>query len=177
VEFLWVGNHPGIDLCNTVPVVRGGAVDLLADPEALDRWLRLSGWLRRDPTEPAGIATLAWVHRLRAALSEALVAGADRPVRLHAVNDALQDRARPVVTADGRIDLLGDDAQAQLRLDLTGLAAGALALDPARVRRCAGAHCVLVFFDTSRSGTRRWHDMATCGNRAKAATHHARTTA
>jgi len=40
-----------------------------------------------------------------------------------------------------------------------------------RVRRCADVRCARVFFDASRNGKRRWCDMATCGNRAKAARH------
>jgi predicted RNA-binding Zn ribbon-like protein len=34
-----------------------------------------------------------------------------------------------------------------------------------------------VFFDSSPTGRRRWCDMATCGNRAKAARHRARAKA
>jgi len=34
-----------------------------------------------------------------------------------------------------------------------------------------------VFYDISRTGRRRWCDMATCGNRAKAARHRARARA
>ncbi|WP_236567749.1 MULTISPECIES: CGNR zinc finger domain-containing protein [unclassified Nocardiopsis] len=45
---------------------------------------------------------------------------------------------------------------------------------PDRIRGCANPDCVLCFFDTSRNGTRRWCSMAGCGNRAKAARHHAR---
>jgi predicted RNA-binding Zn ribbon-like protein len=45
----------------------------------------------------------------------------------------------------------------------------------ARVRECPGEQtCGWLFFDTSRSGTRRWCDMRTCGNRAKVRTHYAR---
>jgi predicted RNA-binding Zn ribbon-like protein len=41
----------------------------------------------------------------------------------------------------------------------------------ARVHRCADPRCGRVFFDSSRNGKRRWCEMATCGNRAKAARH------
>lgn len=37
-----------------------------------------------------------------------------------------------------------------------------------RVRECAGEACGWVFMDLSRNGSRRWCDMADCGNRAKA---------
>ena len=43
-----------------------------------------------------------------------------------------------------------------------------------RVRICDNDTCRWVFFDESRSGRRRWCDMSTCGNQAKAARHRAR---
>jgi len=45
---------------------------------------------------------------------------------------------------------------------------------PDRIRVCANDRCQWVFYDASRSGRRRWCDMTTCGNRAKAARHRAR---
>jgi len=40
--------------------------------------------------------------------------------------------------------------------------------DLARVRECADDACGWLFLDHSRNGSRRWCDMADCGNRAKA---------
>ena len=37
-----------------------------------------------------------------------------------------------------------------------------------RVRRCAGTDCDWLFMDMSRNSSRRWCDMRSCGNRAKA---------
>ena len=37
----------------------------------------------------------------------------------------------------------------------------------ARVRVCAGVTCDWLFLDLSRNRSRRWCDMAVCGNRAK----------
>ena len=45
---------------------------------------------------------------------------------------------------------------------------------PDRLRVCANDSCRWVFYDTSPTGRRRWCDMTTCGNRAKAARHRAR---
>lgn len=36
-----------------------------------------------------------------------------------------------------------------------------------RVKACPGPDCAWVFVDASRNGSRRWCDMAQCGNRAK----------
>jgi len=43
-----------------------------------------------------------------------------------------------------------------------------------RIRRCANHLCLWLFIDTSKSGTRRWCDMSSCGNRAKAARHYSK---
>jgi predicted RNA-binding Zn ribbon-like protein len=43
-----------------------------------------------------------------------------------------------------------------------------------RFRICANDTCRWIFFDESRTGRRRWCDMATCGNRAKARRHRER---
>ena len=52
------------------------------------------------------------------------------------------------------------------------LAQGALELitadPPARLHACASGTCRWLFLDTSKNRTRRWCDMKTCGNRAKA---------
>jgi predicted RNA-binding Zn ribbon-like protein len=37
-----------------------------------------------------------------------------------------------------------------------------------RVRECASSTCTWLFIDDSRNRRRRWCDMASCGNRAKA---------
>jgi predicted RNA-binding Zn ribbon-like protein len=44
-----------------------------------------------------------------------------------------------------------------------------------RIRRCANDKCRWVFVDRSKGGTRRWCDMNSCGNRAKAHRHYARS--
>lgn len=45
-----------------------------------------------------------------------------------------------------------------------------------RVRKCGDRRCPRVFADDTKSGTRRWCEMKTCGNRAKAKRHRARKT-
>jgi predicted RNA-binding Zn ribbon-like protein len=43
-----------------------------------------------------------------------------------------------------------------------------------RVRECASDTCAWLFLDRSRNGRRKWCDMASCGNRAKARRYYAR---
>lgn len=44
----------------------------------------------------------------------------------------------------------------------------------ARLKRCEGARCSLLFVDNSRPGHRRWCSMDRCGNRVKVAAHRRR---
>jgi predicted RNA-binding Zn ribbon-like protein len=64
-----------------------------------------------------------------------------------------------------------DDALARLAEPLVLELAGG---HPERVRICDNDTCRWVFYDTSRTGRRRWCDMASCGNRAKQARHRAK---
>ena len=41
-----------------------------------------------------------------------------------------------------------------------------------RIRQCANETCRWLFLDESKNGTRRWCDMTSCGNRAKARRHY-----
>jgi len=45
------------------------------------------------------------------------------------------------------------------------------ALDPDRLRRCARPECDLLFYDTTRSRTRRWHAEDPCGWRERQRVH------
>lgn len=49
-----------------------------------------------------------------------------------------------------------------------------VAIEPARLRRCARAECGLLFYDTTRSNTRRWHAESPCGLRERQQRHRTR---
>ena len=44
-------------------------------------------------------------------------------------------------------------------------------IDVTRLKRCERPACNLVFYDTTRSGTRRWHAESPCGNRERQRRH------
>ena len=83
--------------------------------------------------------------------------------RLHAlpVGYALDFSAAPAETA-----LLGPIAWSAVDLLRSGRFE--------RVKRCPGPGCGWLFFDHSKNNSRRWCDMATCGNRTKGRRHRAR---
>ena len=180
LPFLWLGNHAATDLCNTVPVIEGVQVELLADVGALVRWAGAVGIEAPDAavTGRAGEQALRWVRELRGALRGVLDPATRGPGTLAALNDVLAGEAGvfEVRVEEGgfTVAVSSPDEHRRFRLDLAAAVLDLFSRDLSLVRRCANRECVLLFLDVSRSGRRRWCDMATCGNRAKVAAHYAR---
>ena len=189
--FAFVAERLWLDFVNTDTGVRGGA-DALHDFSRFVLWLEAAHVLdaersatmrRRSEQQPAGaLAVLGDARRVRAvlrALAERGVFAGD--VRLAALSEINRVLGRSAGTR--RVELRGDgsfarafvpvgDAFAGLLIPVVESAADALILDQlGRVRRCADPRCGRVFQDETKNGRRRWCDMATCGNRAKAARH------
>ena len=185
-ERLW------LKFVNTDDTRRGERVDSMRDFAALIQWLeshdvldaeRAAGMRRRAEQQPAGAsAALADARRIRAAMRALAERGAlDARVRedvLAELNRVLGRSAgtrRVVASADEGVTLSfvpGGDAFAGLVIPIVESAAHSLVHgELARVRRCADLKCSHVFLDTTKNGRRRWCDMRTCGNRAKAARH------
>jgi predicted RNA-binding Zn ribbon-like protein len=126
---------------------------------------------------------LARIHTVRSAMREVSNSIAEqrapRQRSLETINRALHARqvielvpAPDGVSVDHRhVGDPIDDALARLADPLvTELTDG----HPERIKVCASETCEWIFYDGSRTSRRRWCDMATCGNRAKAARHRAR---
>ena len=88
----------------------------------------------------------------------------------------LKAQVAAITEAAMRGEIEFEPQQCDARFLLARAAANFLAsADPARIRRCGGTNCILFFYDTTKSATRRWCSMAGCGNRMKAAAHYHRT--
>ncbi|MFN5599491.1 CGNR zinc finger domain-containing protein [Gemmatimonas sp.] len=184
-----------LDFVNTDAAAQMPGGDLLRDFEALLAWLqdeaavdeeRASGIRRRAVLQPAAAAaTLVDARRVRAAL-RALAERGDHNERVR--DDAIVEINRVLGRSAGtrrldpgpdggfvRIFVPTGDAFAGLMIPIVESAADSLIEDELpRVRRCADPRCHRVFLDGTKNGLRRWCDMGTCGNRAKAARHRAR---
>ena len=191
--FAFVAERLWLDFVNT----DGGAhgADTVGEFDGLVAWLetaialdieRAQMMRRRAVQQPSGAtAALVDARRVRAALRNLAERGAVAPqVRVDAlaeINRVLGRSAgtrRLEIRADGtfaRSFVPVGDAFAGLMIPIVESAADALILgELARVRRCADPRCARVFYDGTKNAARRWCDMATCGNRAKAARHRAR---
>jgi predicted RNA-binding Zn ribbon-like protein len=193
--FVFIGERLWLDFVNTDDARRGVRIDVLRDFDTLVRWLetahvldgeRAAGISRRADQQPAGAAAaLVDARRIRAALRALAERGAasdkSRVDALTEINRVL-GRSAGTRRVEGRDDgsfrqsfVPVGDAFAGLMIPVVESAADALIHgELARVRRCADPRCPRVFYDSTRNGRRRWCDMATCGNRAKAARFRAR---
>jgi predicted RNA-binding Zn ribbon-like protein len=190
--FVFVGERLWLDFVNSDAV---RVIDALRDFDTLMWWFesaslfdteRSLGMRRRAREQPSGAAAaLVDARRVRSALRILAERGTGTSAADQVRGDALNEINRVLGRSAGtrRVERRCDgtyartfvpvgDAFAGLMIPIVESAADALILgELARVRRCADVRCVRVFYDGTKNGRRRWCDMATCGNRAKAARH------
>jgi predicted RNA-binding Zn ribbon-like protein len=171
------------DFMNTLELDEGSLVDRLQTAADATRWLVDRGLIHAGAAAPHEAAALERIRSVREALREVAHAVAEHraadAAAIAEVNRAIQARERVELVAESDGVSVGhshvgdplDDALARLADPLVHeISTG----NADRVRICANDTCQWVFFDESRAARRRWCDMATCGNRAKAARHRAR---
>ncbi|MCM2577140.1 CGNR zinc finger domain-containing protein [Streptomyces meridianus] len=151
----------------------GDAVERIPTPHRLVDWLAVYGLT----VESCTTAQLDLARELRESIHTAATAAAIQDAlpasAVQAINDcSVQGQAAVILTPEGKRqwrlssascveDALGVIAADAISI-IAGERDGSLAL-------CASPTCRAAFFDTSRSRTRRWCDMNTCGNRQKKA--------
>ncbi len=140
---------------------------------------RLLALAAKQPQATARV--LALVLEARAALAD-LVRGSvpQRARAMAAINEVLaQDRfVMQLECRESGLHQHWKPDGPELRQSLLMLLreAAALLSTPARaqIHHCAGDDCGWFFLDTSRNQSRRWCEMETCGNKAKARAHYHR---
>lgn len=187
--FLFVAGAAPLDFLNTEVMLDGQPADLMKDADDLLLWIAESG-----------LATKAEVHKLREARASVhetwlrvcirlrvdmramfsrLADGQSlRQADLHLINEGL-------ASTSGTMQLERRGPQPSLDFQPSALTPPFLiarataeflaSADLTLVRRCQGEGCILFFHDTTKSHTRRWCSMATCGNRTKVKAHYVRT--
>ena len=172
-----------LDFLNTRELENGELVDHLHQPADAVHWFVEQGVLHDGEGPAWSEVDLERIKRARDALHEVVDAVVEdrRPTEdaVETVNEALRLGVVPQLECDGRVVKIGhrhgasavDDAISSLAAPiLEELASG----KPDRFRICANETCRWTFYDGSPTGRRRWCNMQTCGNRAKAARHRAR---
>ncbi|GAA1490656.1 CGNR zinc finger domain-containing protein [Brachybacterium sacelli] len=155
----------------------GDPVERIPTPNRLAEWLAVSGLAVKSCTS----AELERARELREAIHTTATAAARHSglpaPAVEIINDcSTRSRAAANLTSEGnrhwRLSATSsvDDALGVIAADAISIIAGER---DGRLALCASPTCQAAFFDTSRSRTRRWCDMNTCGNREKKARFHA----
>jgi predicted RNA-binding Zn ribbon-like protein len=155
----------------------------LASPADAAMWFLEHQLVHPDAGVRINDVELARVRRVRSALREVVDAVVEErapdPDAVHLVNAVLEARRPTRLELDGTALRIGHRHTATPVDDALALIAEAIVEElatgrPERLRVCANDRCRWAFFDSSPTGRRRWCDMRSCGNQAKAARHRAR---
>jgi predicted RNA-binding Zn ribbon-like protein len=199
VNHLWmpgdiVGGSAALDLMNTVSGWNHDPEDWVSDIASFLAWARTCGVLDQGEhnaaarhaknSQPAAERVLASVKELRFALRGLIDALEHRrpaqPSDLSVIDEWRRRLAvsEQVIARRDKIEFtISRDISP---LDLPGLRVTAASLSllkefPAmRIKTCAAPDCGWKFVDQSKNRSRRWCDMAVCGNLAKARQYRAR---
>jgi predicted RNA-binding Zn ribbon-like protein len=196
-QFDLTGGHLALDLANTVS--RRG--DSARRREHLDSYLDVLSFLRQSKVLSAkqvqelshavlhnpsdARRSFARIIRLREAIyrvfaaiaQRKLVAARDLSLISEFAVEALRHRALTPVNGGYAWQWIADDRNPFDRLiwPMAQAATDLLTSDELKiVRFCEAPDCEWLFLDHSRNHSRRWCDMTSCGNRAKARRHYER---
>jgi predicted RNA-binding Zn ribbon-like protein len=180
-----------LDFVNTLEYDKGLSDEHLTDVATAVLWLQEHALLHREMVGPLleryqgedEDTLLQRIRRVRGALRELLDATVEeRPPEgsaLREVNKALRAQylielvpASDGVSLDHRHE--GDPISGAMARLAEAVARELTQGESKRMRICANEECRWVFRDYSPAGRRKWCDMSTCGNRAKAARHRER---
>jgi predicted RNA-binding Zn ribbon-like protein len=173
-----VGDHPAMDLLNTVMRLESGLVDVWQSDDDVLRWMGRTGLVKTRPiSQLRRGALLSAARGLRDVVRTLVVARkGNKRLRTTPLNDFLaHGTSHEELThgPDGSLVVTREYDQTTPEGVLAPLAEAAAAfLATANfdlVRACEGVDCVLWFYDRTKAHRRRWCSMGVCGNRNKIA--------
>jgi predicted RNA-binding Zn ribbon-like protein len=168
-----LGSVLATSFTGTLSERHGTPVERIPTPQRLLDWLAVYG-LAVDACTPA---QLGLARELRESIHAVATAAASQEALPATAVDVINDHS----TRGRATALLAPEGKRHWQLSSTSAltdALGVIAADAiaiiagerdGRLALCASPTCRAAFFDSSRSRTRRWCDMNTCGNREKKA--------
>lgn len=175
--FLFVGEHLTLDFVNTEIMVRNQPRDLLPSPADLRQW-RAAAQVYHSELSAIDFddAIFEQVIVLRGAIRRILTAVIKAEIPPSADMETLN---HILATGHLQIESIGVGQFSQRYVggekSLLTLATATVHLltqyDLSRLHQCKNERCILMFYDTTKSGTRRWCT-PDCQNRARSIEHY-----
>jgi predicted RNA-binding Zn ribbon-like protein len=183
VKPLFVGDHPAMDLLNTIVRLESGLVDVWQSDDDVLTWLARTGLAETKTAAHFRRGELLTVARRLREIVRTLVVARKAQKRLNADRLDLKPLNQFLAKGSSHCQLRGTKAGGlsvvrqyeaatpeALLAPLAEAAAEFLATaDFNLVRACEGPDCVLWFYDRTKAHRRRWCSMEACGNRNKVA--------
>ncbi|MVU79989.1 hypothetical protein GPX89_22430 [Nocardia sp. ET3-3] len=174
---LFVSGNLALNFIGTVGERRTNRIERLTTADELGEWVVAAEILDTAPDcadaldRATALREAAW-RTMQTVLRGEPLDAADRALLESHARDTLPELT---LTADGAVRRGGTIDSA-----LAAIARSAIELlgspDRDRLKECGRDACTRLYLDTSRGGSRRWCDMAVCGNRAKSKAFRARNT-
>lgn len=172
-----LGSVLATSFTGTLSERHGEALERIPTPQRLVDWLAVNG-LAVDSCTPAQLDRARELREAVHAAATAAATGSALPAAaVRVINDcSIRGRASAILAPEGNrhwrlsSPTSVEDALGVIAADAISIIAGER---DGKLALCASPTCRAAFFDTSRSRTRKWCDMNTCGNRQKKARFHA----
>jgi predicted RNA-binding Zn ribbon-like protein len=175
-----------LDFLNTLDLDDGQLIEHFGQPSDAAGWFVQHGLVHPDAKSTWEAADLDRIRHVRAAIRDVVDSVVEHKIpkarSVELVNRTLEARRPARLELDGTAVRIGHRHAATPVQDALAVIAEAIVDElaagrPDRFRICANDRCRWTFFDSSPTGRRRWCDMSTCGNQAKAARHRAKARA
>ena len=181
VTWEWLGQGPALDLADTVTVVDGAEVDMIADTDDFARWAQLEAAAVPQASAEHLVAARPPLMRLRNVVRRVLadVAVGERPAPsdIEELNRASRSAPHWLALDPHELVTREEGSGGEVKRLLAFYARSAMDLiaeHRERLRRCPAPSCGMFYVSTRRD--QRWCSTQ-CGTRARVARHYSKRTA
>jgi predicted RNA-binding Zn ribbon-like protein len=175
--FLTLGGNPVLDFCNTLVIHGDHTEDRLQDEHSARSFLRTFFFSKQLVTKK----NFAFLVQLRASLRDYFLSTAtqDKPKVGHTGLGEFLKKMNLIIKWDPKRNAfsqlsVADKDQKFLEPLIKEFFEFNQIMDRSRVKKCANANCSHLFYDLTKSKTRVWCSMQSCGNLMKARSFQAR---
>lgn len=176
-----IGGYLWINLVNTLFINEGVKTDFLKNQEHLLVWLTDNDLIDKNSTHTISDSLLLKIKALRNQFID-ILEGIDKENKIPSA--PLLELNKLVTQLPIKYEyslresiienkIFVDDIEGNILLRIIdSLRVSIMEHSLIRLKKCGSDHCILYFMDTSKAGKRKWCNMETYGNRAKATKHY-----